>query len=561
MRILYAAFAACLAGPVSGSTIYYYDIIARAESGTFQNSSLEKSINNFGTVASDYSDSSSFPNPNGLVAIDISNDTRFLVGPTTVTSYRPPAINDFDQVATSRVVRTEDGRVQQLLRIETDGSLTVLAERNIDSPEAGDFRAIDGERPNMNDHGDVVAAVTTLDGHLQIVKFPGGGGERVTIVSTDTFEGGFSGTPQIDNDGTVSFFSFGGPEGAGIYTSDGSGAPELAVQGGGSSVFDRDDAGNVTFAGAHGAEGTAIYRWNAGDDPSEVTLLYEVPDEASVTGLFVNNAGSVAYTADQVLYIDGERLLGPGDTFADGLEVKQGASGPSTGVTFNSRQAFNEQGQLVVRVAVSTGDGPFDAQAQIVRISPEGTVLENPLLPVETIDGGDGRVRNIIDIVAPELPVPPAAGIETRPARNPWVMVDPIVATAFNYSIEDDASLFQALLFPSELELADDLFTIVFEAAGDMFEVALGRGEVLDFRDYDPLGIAGFTIGDIDPAAGADPELPFTVGISFMSAFSGRLFIDAETTDTDLAGVIPLPAGFPLLLAGLGALALIRRRQ
>ena len=104
------------------------------------------------------------------------------------------------------------------------------------------------------------------------------------------------------------------------------------------------------------------------------------------------------------------------------------------------------------------------------------------------------------------------------------------------------------------------VFDLTFDYIDGNFSSAIAVGEMFDFLAYDILGISTFTISGTDLSEAVDPTDPFVVGLTFLEGgFSSILSIDAITVDTD-GPVDPLPASGLLLVFGLQAMVLQRRR-
>ncbi|MEP4197848.1 MAG: hypothetical protein ABJL99_19660 [Aliishimia sp.] len=260
-----------------------------------------------------------------------------------------------------------------------------------------------------------------------------------------------------------------------------------------------------------------------------------------VSSLGLNDFDQNAFSDQDGIVVDGERIISVGDQLA-------GTLGTVTSASFRGNSGFNNNGQVLAAVNTQYEDenGFQQHGVYLIRANPEGASPDNPLLPFASTPEGENDVAiNIFNGLGVDAPI--------------WV--DPVVATAFTYSQGIGGANFASLIIPEALPLGDDSFILEFlYGGGTAFSGVLGIGSIFDFTAFDPLGISEFTIGGIDVGEGIDPIDPFVVGLTFVSGgFQSTLSIDAKTLDIDGGGgnpsPVPLPATLPLLLIAVGGLA------
>ncbi|WP_135505223.1 VPLPA-CTERM sorting domain-containing protein [Roseovarius aestuariivivens] len=135
------------------------------------------------------------------------------------------------------------------------------------------------------------------------------------------------------------------------------------------------------------------------------------------------------------------------------------------------------------------------------------------------------------------------------------------VVTGYTYEITPATTEFATVQAPSFFTVPDsDGYYLTVGST----TVGLGSSEELDFLTTFGSNPTVFQISGIDPALQLDPADPlaFPLGVSLTrAAFSITISITPITQNYGTSTVIPLPAGLPLLLTGLGGLAWLRRRQ
>lgn len=545
---------ALLAGAVSAATLdYSFTII---EPTGFSNGTSgegrDYSINNQGTAAKTVI--GGFPTTISIVNVDRDNNRTVL---QNVDADLGPVINDAGQYLTENgVVLSNGGVIGQLVRLEADGSTTVLAQsdpRREGATHPNTFQNVDVFRSSINANGEVAAAVITLDGARQIVKFAlDGSSHTVLAESGDDLGFGFAGV-DINDHGQVAFQATQNGR-TGIFVASDETDVRVALSsanlGGSGSVsinstVSINNDGDVLGTTTDGLFGTRTVVFSAGDTPSsDVEVIDTVGGGVGAPSVLANNLNNfdqAAYKVGGSVVIDGERLIGSNDTL-QGLIIGQeeGFDSPIANATIRQNVNFNDLGQAIIDIRHQ------DGTRTIVRADPEGATFDNPLIPfASTPEGENDVVLNIVNGLGVLAPI----------------FVDPIVATGFTYTQGVSGENFASLLIPEALPLGDDEFTVEFTAGGALFSETLFSGQSLDFTSFDPLGIAMFSILGIDIAEAVDPTDPFIVGLTFVDGgFSSTLSIDAITVDTDVAAV-PLPASFLLLLAGIGGFGIVGFRR
>jgi len=131
------------------------------------------------------------------------------------------------------------------------------------------------------------------------------------------------------------------------------------------------------------------------------------------------------------------------------------------------------------------------------------------------------------------------------------VGLDPLVAIGYEYAIGAVGDpLFASVMIPDDLTQSGS-YTLTANGT----DHALIAGQVFNFLDLDPDGIAAFSILGIDPSYMLDPTdtTAFLTNVSFAS--SGRF----TGTMTPITTLVPVPPSVALFLLGLTGLRLARR--
>ncbi|WP_420335394.1 VPLPA-CTERM sorting domain-containing protein [Roseibium sp.] len=137
---------------------------------------------------------------------------------------------------------------------------------------------------------------------------------------------------------------------------------------------------------------------------------------------------------------------------------------------------------------------------------------------------------------------------------------DPIVTEGYDYAIGESNPNFASFILP---DLGDGLYDLyLFDESLADFAFA----EVVDAGTeyfFEIGGVEQFRILGIETALGLDPENPaaFVTGLSFVT--DGRFTGTMTPITVEVPQVVPLPAGFVLLISAFGGLGLTRvfRRQ
>lgn len=524
---------------------------------------FDYSINSQGTVARQVARDGAFNVPFNAFIETIDTDgtvgNTFLNRDGRASASHSPVINDAGQVLTVRStgpVGDPTNFAEELVRVEADGSVTVLAQQSGDpenTSHPNQFFFVREFEASINNNGDVVAIVETLDRERQIVKFAQDG-QSFEVIASETGGLSLSGTSRVDiNDsGQVAFTAFttsptnGSVVDNGVYVAE-NGTLELTFRHtvGSSEVAINNDGDILVTSNDSAGHAMVIHRAGTEETAFEVVDTAQTSFGPRFSAPNLNNFGQAAYIEGGRVVIDGERLIGGGDTLEGRLfdldgNPLQALPSPLEQASIRGNVNFNDLGQAIVDVRAQ------DGQRTILRADPEGSTVATALLPFASTPEGENDVAlnifNGLGVLAP-------------------IFVDPIVATGFTYTQGIGGENFASLLIPDALPLGDDEFTVEFDIGGTLFSETLFAGQTLDFTGFDPLGISMFSILGIDITEAIDPTDPFVVGLTFVNGgFSSTLSIDAITVDTD-ATVVPLPGSAFLLLAGLAGLGFVGRRR
>ena len=137
---------------------------------------------------------------------------------------------------------------------------------------------------------------------------------------------------------------------------------------------------------------------------------------------------------------------------------------------------------------------------------------------------------------------------------------DPLLAIGYDYEIGAGDPFFNSVVLPP---IGDGIFEILTRDGTGAF-VSLGQAFADQEFTFAAGGVDAFRVLGIELAAGVDPFDPtaFVTGLSFVGdgRFTGSMTPIVAEADAG-AAVIPLPASAWLLLAGVGAFGMLRRRR
>ena len=272
---------------------------------------------------------------------------------------------------------------------------------------------------------------------------------------------------------------------------------------------------------------------------------FSVPGFPQAANVDVNEFGQVMAVVDQNspfgATLDGETIIAPGDTVG---EFTLGRAGNFDGFLRNTEGQFlNDAGQLVVEAFGSLPDANglgLDAGTYnlVVRADPIGATPDHAILPDTIVDG--------VSTVSFELVN--ALGVD---ATSP-IYVDPVFGEGLSYSITKGGPNFMSIIVPTQDLGGLSMFDVVFGG----FTQTIGFGEAIDFSSFVTGGVSKFDILGTGGATSFTGD--FVAGFTFAS--QGSVALDIAPASQSVAPV-PLPAGLPLLLTGLGGVILLRRRE
>jgi len=454
----------------------------------------------------------------------------------TLAYFSGPTVNGFPTV--------------QWVVLGADGSSRVVANvapnsGGVPVPGAPTFASMSVA---FNSNGDVAALVTTLDGKQQIVRLDANGSPPSVIAeaSNSLFT---LGIPDINDAGEVVFIATkpsnpnaGLTTTVSVYKSDGTTLDEVIELPSGpfpAGIPSINNEGDI-FVGASqpGTGGSATILLQSGSSTPVVTQL-DPAAGSSVQAASINDYGQQAYLLDNQLYIDGELVVGAG-TVIDGLGTVApfpGASGP---VGMLPGVSFNNLGQAIAGVFTSPdlSGAPNNIETSRILVALDGSTLENPILPSETVAGVTKVSYELIN----------ALGFE----EGSPIYVDPIFGEGLTYTITNGGPNFTSLTVPTQDLGGLSIFEVSF---GGLLET-LNFGETLDFNAFIAGGVASFSIFGKDDATSYSGD--FVAG--FTHASLGTVEIDITGASRNVAAV-PLPATALLLLLGLGLLAGVQQRR
>jgi hypothetical protein len=174
----------------------------------------------------------------------------------------------------------------------------------------------------------------------------------------------------------------------------------------------------------------------------------------------------------------------------------------------------------------------------------DGSSAGSPLLPADL--GPNGEFK-----------------FEFTATPNQMVFVDPLVAVGYDYIVGGGSPLITKALFPTLAGDPDgyDIFALS-DLNTALFTGVLG-GTTVDFTTLSGLsgGIGGFALRGISPAAMLNPANPaaFVTGLEFASG--GVVQLTQTPISIDIAGAVPEPATWAMMILGFGAIGTAVRRR
>jgi len=199
----------------------------------------------------------------------------------------------------------------------------------------------------------------------------------------------------------------------------------------------------------------------------------------------------------------------------------------AAGLTELQVTGINNNGQIV-------GYGTEDRVQMAVILSPYGSSSTNPIMPIANL--------------------PLGWQFEFAPSYGGTVFIDPQVATGYDY-ILDSGPNFTSVLLPG---VGDGQFGLyLWNGTEWAFDSTLSAGTE---HSFGALGVDRFRIVGIETSAGLDPNSPavFVTGLKFADAGHTNMHMIPITQQV---GVVPEPKAYAMLLAGLGLLGFMVRRQ
>lgn len=214
-------------------------------------------------------------------------------------------------------------------------------------------------------------------------------------------------------------------------------------------------------------------------------------------------------------------------------------------------------GMVPATAHAATALGNMDATAELGITTPEGVNVGdfNNVIPDEDIDtSGSGLGETTTGTVQNDLfRLTTFAEATAGPATG---SAEAARSNEGDFSITNTTGVEQTITFTLDwaLEGEADITSASLDSAASFGSVSFSEGGDTSLF-YEELSLTGVVGGDTGDEGGVF-SLDFTLGAEDTASFDLTTSSQAEA-----ASVIPLPAGLPLLLAGLGALALLRRTR
>lgn len=530
-------------------------VILESFLGDFASDAPRPTINNHGTVLF-YDRNRIQPNSAPeYVTVDIKGRETSRISAPTGQFLRGGVINDNGQIVAQIIDENLAISNRSLVLIDPDGTITELMRISpLGDPDASLRQLAEFQ---VNSSGEVAFSGTSL-GNVGVVGKVSPGVKPVLLDQDIPGTGGRNVTNEVDitDDGIVTWFAQDQGDRGTIVASDGVSDFKVILTTPNSQTqllpeHATNNAGQVLGSiSGFGTIGPTVILGNGFESPgydsqafSSVQTLTESPFPF-VQGIAVNEFGQllVRNGDDASIYLDGERIIGEGDLIGIGELIDLARGGAPT--RFVSGASLNNLGQVVFE-AVSAVRGSLpgtisNTESMVIRVDPRGATPNHVVLPTNVSGAVNAFSLNIVNDLGITAPL----------------YVDPVIASGFQYQLPTGMPNFLSLIIPKQDLGGDSLFEVMF----DNFVTSLGFDEHLDFDSYLTGGVSSFTIRGVGHEAARTTDDPFVVGLTF--AERGRI----DFTITGLSGdpvapsPIPLPAGGYLLIGGLIALAVLRRR-
>ena len=254
-------------------------------------------------------------------------------------------------------------------------------------------------------------------------------------------------------------------------------------------------------------------------------------------GVFLNGT-NIALQDNLPLNVDHPGQLPVFGTELDTLITAPGPSGVTVPYVDLTTTVGAGQHELTI-VLGDASDDAFDSTAFLSRNVTDQPIEGVALLPSTITDDGDFLFENV-----------------SLEAGDP-LYIDPEIAIGYDYSVEGSGAT-EAIFDTVRADPAvfDTFFTISYldEDGNEVLET-LTAGQVFEFPDE--LDVTSFRIADIDPFANLPADSP--VAFATLLTFRNDL-INATVTQAPIAITVPEPSSAVLLIVGMSA-GLLRRRR
>lgn len=559
-RLMSMSAAALLAAlPAFASTIngeYSFTIIQQTRA-LGQNASFGNSvILSDGSVVTTVAFNGNFGQDRIEVVSPDGNKRVVNLGGLTVNTQTPLSANDKGQIITRAF--DERNRTSLLLLIEPDTTVrTLISSPNIQPTGVADSSLSSISDLEINESGEIVASGSArlADGTdvtrvIKISDTSTASPQFQVLDETDTAAGRFVSTDvAIDDSGTAMWNRRNGDANE-VVLSDG--GPEQVVLFSDSPFSSQRvqyEASALTNTGLIAVTSTPGQGGGEEVGTSDVTDLVANEDfdaafplpRASLADVDVNEFGQVIAngqlvtggdsTIRQAIALDGEVLI-QGESAIDGITFSVNGNGD---ISANDGQFINDAGQFVFDAVGFNTEG---GQRLTVRADPIGATPDHAILPDTVVDGVSNVSFELVN----------ALGVD---ANSP-IYIDPIFGEGLSYSITNGGPNFMSIVVPTQDLGGLSMFDVVFGG----FTQTIGFGETIDFSSFVTGGVSKFDIFGTGGATSFTGD--FVAGFTF--AGQGSVVLDIAPTSQSVAPV-PLPAGLPLLLAGLSGIFLLRCRK